>query len=64
MLDYGVSELELSSLLELAGGSELEDFGCELDDFGAGLELLEDSASSLDDDGSLDELFISTLFEK
>jgi hypothetical protein len=60
----GVSELELSSLLELAGGSELEDLALELDDFGAGLELLEDSASSLDDDGSLDELFISTLFEK
>jgi hypothetical protein len=60
----GALELELSALLELLCAAELEDLALELDDFGAGLELLEDSASSLDDDGSLDELFISTLFEK
>ena len=53
----GALELELSTLLELAG-FELEDWALELDDFGAGLELLEDSATLLDDD------FISTLFEK
>jgi hypothetical protein len=59
----GALELELSALLE--AGFELEDWALELDDFGAGLELLEDSATLLDDEGSLDdELLISILLEK